>query len=72
MIHLELSVSDATIWSINLELSVMILEASLSLICDTYGKGITYNDHQLFIVQVSGKQDYQLMFTPKQPLIFNN
>jgi hypothetical protein len=47
---LKLSVSNATIWSITLELSIMILEALFILIYDIYNTGITYDDCQLMIV----------------------
>jgi hypothetical protein len=43
-----LSVSGATIWSFNLELSIKILEASFSLIYDVYGRVITQN---MFLAQ---------------------
>jgi hypothetical protein len=42
---LELSVSDATIWSATLESSITILE-------DVYSTGITYKDHQLNVEDV--------------------
>ncbi len=44
------SVSEATIWSITLELSIMILDASFSLIYNVYSTGITYDDWQLMII----------------------
>jgi hypothetical protein len=50
MMPLESSVSDATIWSITLESSVMIREASFILINDVYNTGVTNDDHQLTIV----------------------
>jgi len=44
----ESSVSDATIWSITLESSsIMILEASLALIYNVCCAGITCDDRQL-------------------------
>jgi len=46
MTPLESSVSDATIWSIILELSIIILDASFTLVYDVYSTGITYDDHQ--------------------------
>jgi hypothetical protein len=49
MMSLESSVSDATACSITLELSIMILEASLIVISDVYSTGVTYDDHQLTI-----------------------
>jgi hypothetical protein len=52
MTPLELSVSDATILSITIELSIMILEVSFTLICDAYCKGVTYDDCQLKIIIV--------------------
>jgi hypothetical protein len=52
MTHLELSVSDGTIWSITLESSIAILEASFKLIYDAHSTSITYDDHQLTIVNV--------------------
>ncbi len=58
MTHLKLSVSDATIWSIALESSIMILEASFLLIYDVYGTGNTYDSQQwwyfMFKVQATG------------------
>jgi hypothetical protein len=50
MMPLELSVSDAIICSGTLESSIMILEASFTIIYDVYGTGITYCDCQLMIV----------------------
>ncbi len=50
----ELSVSDTKIWSITLELSIMILEASFTLIYDVYSTGITYDDRHVFILQATG------------------
>ncbi len=50
MIPLESPVSDATIWSITLDSSITILEASFALIYDVYGTGVTYDDHQYMIV----------------------
>ncbi len=44
MAPLESSVSDTTIKSITLELSITIQEASLTLIYDVYITGITYDD----------------------------
>jgi len=43
----ESSVSDATIWSVTLELSITILEASFTLIYDVYNTVVTYDDRQL-------------------------
>ncbi len=59
---IELSLSDATIWSDTLELSIMILEVSFKLIYDVNSRGITYDghhqssidNHNMFIVQASG------------------
>ncbi len=51
MTPLELSVSDATVWSVTLELSIMILEVSFLLIYDVYSTGVTYDDHQLTIIK---------------------
>jgi len=48
---LESSVSDATIWSIALQPSNMILETSFSLIYDVYSTGVTHDNHNMFIVQ---------------------
>ncbi len=48
---LELSVSDAPIWSITLESSIMILEASFTLIYHVYSTGITFDDCQLMIIK---------------------
>ncbi len=50
MMTLELSVSDATIWSVTLELLIMIVEALFMLIYDVYGTNITYDGCQLMIV----------------------
>ncbi len=46
----ELSLTDATIWSNTLELSIMILEASFTLNYDVYSAGVAYDDRQLGIV----------------------
>jgi hypothetical protein len=46
---LEMSVSDATIWSITLESSNTIQEASFTLIHDVYSTGVTYDNCQLTI-----------------------
>jgi hypothetical protein len=61
MTPLELSVSDATIWSIIQEWSIMIPDDSFTLIRDVQSTGITYDDHQslidvcnMFIVQTTG------------------
>ncbi len=45
MTPLELSVSDATIWSIIQEWSIMVLDESFTLIRDVQSTGITYDDH---------------------------
>ncbi len=50
MTPLESLVSDATIWSVILELSIMILEASFSLIYEVYCTGITRDKRQLMIM----------------------
>jgi hypothetical protein len=49
MMPLESSVSDAKIWSITQELSIMILEAPFTLIY-VFSTDITYNNHQLMII----------------------
>jgi hypothetical protein len=49
MMPQELSVSDATIWSVTLKLSITSLEASFALIHDAYSTGIAYDDHPLRI-----------------------
>ncbi len=49
MMPLELSLSDATIWSVALESSIVILEASFTLIFDVYSRGVTYDDCQSII-----------------------
>ncbi len=41
---LELSVSEDTIWSVTLELLIMILETSFTLIYTVYIAGATYNE----------------------------
>ncbi len=43
--------SVATIWSVTLKLSIMILEASFTLIYDVFSTVITYDDYHMFIVQ---------------------
>jgi len=50
MTPLESSVSDATIWSITLELSIMIQEAPFAIIYDVYSIGIIYDNYQLMSV----------------------
>jgi hypothetical protein len=52
-------VSDATIWSITLESSIVTLEASFSLGHYVYNTGVTngdlsIDDHNMFIVQATG------------------
>ncbi len=54
MMLLELPVSNATIWSITIDSSVMLLEVSFTLIYADYSTGITYNGHDIFIVQATG------------------
>ncbi len=49
MMLLESSVSDGTIWSITLELSITILDASFTLIYHVHSTGITYDDCQSII-----------------------
>jgi len=49
MMPLESSVSDATIWSITLGSSIIILEASFRLIYIVLSAGVTYDDCQLTI-----------------------
>ncbi len=44
MTPLELSVSDTTIWSITLESSVTIPDASFTHIYEVYGTDIAYDD----------------------------
>jgi hypothetical protein len=46
---LELSLSDTTIWSVTLESSITIVEASFTLICEVYSTGITCDDCQLIV-----------------------
>jgi hypothetical protein len=41
MTPLESSLSDTTVWSVILELSIMILEVIFTLIDDDYSTGIT-------------------------------
>jgi hypothetical protein len=50
MSPLELSVSDATIWSVTLESSITILEASFTLFYFVYSTGIAYDHRQFKIV----------------------
>jgi hypothetical protein len=52
----ELLVNDATIWSITLESSIAILEASFTLIYDAYSTGITYGDPNMFTSQSTACQ----------------
>jgi hypothetical protein len=47
MMPLVSSESDATIWSITLELPIMIQEALFTHIYGVYGIGVTYDDRQL-------------------------
>ncbi len=47
MTPLGSSVSDATIWSITVESSIVILEASFTLSYDVYSTDVTYDDHQI-------------------------
>jgi hypothetical protein len=46
MMRLVSSVSDATVLSVTLELSIVIWEATFTLIYDVYNLGITYDDRQ--------------------------
>ncbi len=46
MMHLESAVSDATIWSVTLDSSITILEASFTLIYVVYTIGISYDNCQ--------------------------
>ncbi len=46
---LQLSVSYATIFSVTLESSPMMLEVSFTLTCNVYSTDITYDNHQLII-----------------------
>jgi hypothetical protein len=46
---LESSVSDATVWSMTIDLSITILEALFTLIYDVYRADITYDVHQLIV-----------------------
>ncbi len=41
---------DATVRSITLEPSIMLLESSYMLLWYLYGKGITHDDHHMMIV----------------------
>jgi hypothetical protein len=50
MMPLELSVIDATIWSITVKSSITILEASFSHIYNVYSTDVTYDDRQLTIL----------------------
>jgi len=50
MMPIEASVSDGTIWSITLELTITILEALFTLIYYVYSTDITNDNHQLMIV----------------------
>jgi hypothetical protein len=53
MMPLKSLVCDAIVWSITLDSSIMILEASFTLICDVYRTGITYDDRNVFIIEAS-------------------
>ncbi len=64
-----MSVTDDTIWSITLESSITILEASFKLIYDVYNTGIIYNaQHTLnylntniySYLETSGGQSYNI------------
>ena len=44
MMPLQSSVSDATIWTVALESSVMVLEASFTLIYDVDSTDVTYDN----------------------------
>jgi len=50
MMPLELSISDTTIWSITLEASMTIQEASFTLIYDVCSRVVTHDDCQFLIV----------------------
>jgi hypothetical protein len=58
MTPLESSLSDATIWSITLEVLITNLDLSFTLIFDVYSIGITYDNRRLmifmFILQTKG------------------
>ncbi len=54
MIPLVSSVSETTIWSVTLEPSTTILEASFTLIYNVYSTGVTHDDRNMFIVQATG------------------
>ncbi len=45
---LELSVSDASIWSVTLESSIMFLEALFTLLYDVYSTGVSNDDLYIF------------------------
>jgi len=64
MMPLESSISDTTIWSIRIDLSITILDASFTLIYDVYSTGITYDGRNIFIAlaQVSDKKKYLKCF----------
>jgi hypothetical protein len=47
---LESLVSDATIWSMALELSIKTLDVSFTLMYDVYSIDITYGNRQLIIM----------------------
>jgi len=56
MTPLELSASDATIWSVALESSGNSLKVSFTLVCNVHRTGVSYdyrNDRKLFIVQAT-------------------
>jgi hypothetical protein len=56
----ESLVSDATIWSVTLESSIMILEASFALIYEVYNTFVTYG---LMIIVNQSAIDNHNMFT---------
>ncbi len=55
--------SDATIWSVTLEPSITILDASFTLIYNVYGTGVTHDDRNMFIVQATGIVGFSLFKT---------
>jgi hypothetical protein len=60
MMPLEASVSNALIWRVTLELSIMILEASFLLIYDVYstiGNNILYRNKHVNLISAS--QNFQ-------------
>ncbi len=72
---LELSVNDATVCRIALELWITIIEASFTQICEVYSSGLIYDNRQLidslksWYVYITGH--YKTFLEASFPLIYN-